>query len=88
MAAGASRRDIRSARCDRSPVVLSATKSAPWLRKSRQVTTPPSRVKGVTIVSRPPVIWWAAPGTRESAGTWEAGTTAPLEVWTTSMCMP
>ena len=40
------------------------------------------------MVSSPPVIWWAAPGTSESAGTWPAGTTAPLEIRTTSMCMP
>ena len=77
-----------SARSDRAPRVLSAVKSAPWVRNSRQVTAPPRRVKGVSRLRKPPVSWWEAPLRSVCAGTRAGSTTAPSAVRTTSMRMP
>ncbi len=71
-----------------SSVVLGA-EGAPWLRKSGQVTRRPSKVKGSPWSAAPgDLIRRGGAGYGESAGTCSAGTTAPLEIWTTSMAFP
>ena len=54
-------------RLDRSPAVFRAANRAPWVRNSEQVTKPPSRVKGVIKLQKPPVISCEAPGIRVPA---------------------
>src|SRR5659263_776370 len=73
------------ARSRRSPSVLSAMNTAPDVRNSVAVTTPPSRVNGVRSEKNPPVSWWDA--SPSAPATASGATTTPSRP-TTSISMP